>query len=153
MDENNIYQTTKSGLEKLVNELKDREKNLRVKIANTLNEMRSQGDLRENDGYTMALEEQNINEERILELKEKIKNAKVIKDKSKNKVGIGDTVILKGEKNLKYEITSEEEANPLEGKVSHLSPIGKSVINKKKGEEVKIETPTGVKKYKIESIE
>ncbi len=153
MDENNVYQTTKSGLEKLVKELKDREKNLRVKIANVLNEMRSQGDLRENDGYSMAIEEQNINEERILELKEKIKNAKVVKDKNKNKVGIGDTVILKGEKKLKYEIVSEEESNPLEGKVSHLSPIGKSVMHKKTGEEVKIETPAGIKKYKIEGIE
>ena len=51
----NIYQTTLSGLKKLKDELKHREETLRSKIANTLNEMRNQGDLRENDAYSMAI--------------------------------------------------------------------------------------------------
>ena len=50
------YQTTKKGFDKLVKELKFREEQLRKKIANTLSEMRNQGDLRENDGYSMAIE-------------------------------------------------------------------------------------------------
>jgi transcription elongation GreA/GreB family factor len=50
--------------------------------------MRNQGDLRENDAYSMAVEEQQINEDRILELKEKIKSAKVVADKRKDIVGI-----------------------------------------------------------------
>ena len=82
------YKTTKEGLENLVEELKHREKNLRKKIANTLSEMRNQGDLRENDGYSMAVEEQNINEEKIRVLKEKIRNAKVVKEKDKNKIAL-----------------------------------------------------------------
>lgn len=91
----NMYQTTLSGLKKLKDELKHREETLRTKIANTLNEMRNQGDLRENDAYSMAIEEQQINEEKILELKEKIKSAKVVTDKNKSIVGIGDIVTLK----------------------------------------------------------
>jgi len=152
MDENNKYQTTASGLEKLKGELKDREENQRSKIANTLNEMRNQGDLRENDGYTMAIEEQNINEERILELKDKVRNAVIIKDRSKSKVGIGDTVLLNGVKDLEYEVVSEEEANPLEGKISHLSPIGKAVLNKKVGDKVTIATPKGDITYTLKKI-
>ncbi len=152
MDENNLYQTTKAGLDKLIKEVEKREKLIRIKIANTLNEMRNQGDLRENDAYSMAIEEQNINEERIADLKNKIKNAKVIKDKNKGKVGIGDTVTLSGQKNLVYEITSQEEANPLEGKISHLSPIGESIMGKKLGSKVKIETPSGVEEYTIKKI-
>ena len=153
MDENNQYLTTKEGLEKLKEELKERENHLRKKIANTLNEMRNQGDLRENDGYSMAIEEQHINEGRIAEIKEKIKNAKIVKETKKNKVGVGDTVTLEGEKCLKYQIVSEDEANPLEGKISHLSPIGKSVVGKNIGDSVKIETPAGKDSYKITRID
>ena len=66
MDENNQYLTTKEGLEKLKEELKKKRNSFKEKIANALNEMRNQGDLRENDGYSMAIEEQHINEGRIL---------------------------------------------------------------------------------------
>lgn len=148
-----IYQTTLSGLKKLKDELKNREEVLRVKIANTLNEMRNQGDLRENDAYSMAIEEQQINEEKILELKEKIKSAKVVTDKNKSIVGIGDIVTLKNGKAVKYEVTSEDEANPLEGKISHLSPIGQAIMGKKLGAEVTISTPKGDTKYLVAAID
>lgn len=148
-----IYQTTLSGLKKLKDELKHREETLRTKIANTLNEMRNQGDLRENDAYSMAIEEQQINEEKILELKEKIKSAKVVTDKNKSIVGIGDIVTLKNGKTVKYEVTSEDEANPLEGKISHLSPIGQAIMGKKLGAEVTISTPKGDTKYKVQAID
>lgn len=143
---------TKEGLEKLETELKEREGKVRKHIANTLDEMRNQGDLRENDAYSMAIEEQHINEERILEIRLKIKNAKVVKDRGKDTVGVGDTVVLEGEKKLKYQLVSEEETNPLEGKISYLSPIGKSVMGKKIGEKIQIETPKGSISYKIVSI-
>ncbi|HOV30008.1 MAG TPA: transcription elongation factor GreA [Candidatus Dojkabacteria bacterium] len=154
MEESSVYQTTKAGLEKLKEELKYREETLRYEIANTLNEMRNQGDLSENDGYSMAIDKQMANEQRILELKEKIKNAKVVNDKNKREVGIGDIVtIQKDGQVLKYEIATEEEVNPLKGKISYLSPIGKALMTKKIGEEVQISTPGGIVKYKIKSIE
>jgi transcription elongation factor GreA len=148
----NIYQTTLSGFKKLKEELMQRESELRTKIADTINEMRNQGDLKENDGYAMALENQYVNEERILELKEKIRTAQVIKDKRKDIVGIGDTVTLKNGKTVKYEITGEEEANPLEGKISHLSPIGKAIMGKKLNAKVMISTPKGDIEYTVEAI-
>ena len=100
----------------------------------------------------MAIEEQHINEERILEIRLKIKNAKVVKDKQKDKVGVGDTVVLEGEKKLEYQLVSEEETNPLEGKISYLSPIGKSAIGKKIGDKIQIDTPKGSISYIIASI-
>jgi len=149
-----VYQTTKAGLEKLKKELKYREDILRYEIANTLNEMRNQGDLSENDGYSMAIDKQMANEQRIIELKEKIKNAKVVNDKNKREVGIGDIVSLqKDSQVLKYEIATEEEVDPLKGKISYLSPIGKALMNRKIGEEVQITTPGGIVVYKIKSIE
>ena len=152
MDSTGDFLITKEGLEKLEAELKEREGKVRKHIANTLDEMRNQGDLRENDAYSMAIEEQHINEERILEIRLKIKNAKVVKDRGKDKVGVGDTVVLEGEKKLEYQLVSEEETNPLEGKISYLSPIGKSVMGKKIGEKIQIETPKGSISYKIVSI-
>jgi len=152
MDSTGDFLITKEGLEKLEAELKEREGKVRKHIANTLDEMRNQGDLRENDAYSMAIEEQHINEERILEIRLKIKNAKVVKDRRKDKVGVGDTVVLEGEKKLEYQLVSEEETNPLEGKISYLSPIGKSVMGKKIGEKIQIETPKGSISYKIVSI-
>jgi len=152
MDSTGDFLITKEGLEKLETELKEREGKVRKHIANTLDEMRNQGDLRENDAYSMAIEEQHINEERILEIRFKIKNAKVVKDRRKDKVGVGDTVVLEGEKKLEYQLVSEEETNPLEGKISYLSPIGKSVMGKKIGDKIQIETPKGSISYKIVSI-
>lgn len=150
MDE--VYETTKKGLDKLIEEVKYRETELRKKIATQLSEMRSQGDLRENDGYSMAVEEQHINEEKIAELKEKIKNAKVIKDLDKSQVGLGDIVTLRNSKVITYEITSEDDANPLEGKISHKSPIGMAIMGKKVGEKIDIKTPNGIIEYTIEKI-
>lgn len=147
-----VYETTKKGLDKLIEEVKYRETELRKKIATQLSEMRSQGDLRENDGYSMAVEEQHINEEKIAELKEKIKNAKVIKDLDKSRVGLGDIVTLRNSKVITYEITSEDDANPLEGKISHKSPIGMAIMGKKVGEKVDIKTPNGITEYTIEKI-
>ena len=147
-----IYQTTKNGFEKLVNELKYREKELRKQIADTLSEMRNQGDLSENDGYSLAVEEQFINEQKILDLKERIKNTKIIKKSNRNKVALGHTVTLKNNTTVKYQITSEEEANPLEGKISHESPIAKAILGKKIGDKVKIVTPKGTTNYIIQKI-
>ena len=147
-----VYKTTKEGLQKLKDELTYREKELKKEITNTLNEMRNQGDLSENDGYSMAIEEFHINEERILEIKEKLKNAVVVKTQDKKKVDLGDTVTLKGDTTLTYTLTSEDEANPLEGKISYLSPIGIAVMDKKIKSKITIETPKGKKDYTIESI-
>lgn len=153
MQREEVYHTTADGLKKLKEELKKREQVLRVDIANTLNEMRNQGDLRENDGYSMAVENQQINESRITEIKQKIKIARVVKDNNKSVVGLGDIVTLKGEKDLRYEIVSEEEANPLEGKISHASPIGLAIIGKKINTAVKITTPRGILEYLIAKID
>ena len=146
------YKTTKEGLLKLKEELSYREKELKKKITDTLNEMRNQGDLSENDGYSMAIEEFHINEEKILEIKEKLKNAVVVKTQDKKKVDLGDTVTLKGDTTLTYTLTSEDEANPLEGKISYLSPIGIAVMDKKIKSKITIETPKGKKDYTIENI-
>jgi transcription elongation factor GreA len=153
MSNETTYKTTENGLQKLIAELKRREGKIRKKITDAIAEAQSQGDQSENDGYDLALDQQRDNEMRIEELKEKIDNAEVVKNSSKGKINLGSIVTLSGARELTYEITGEEEANPLEGKISHKSPIGKAVLGKKVGDKIKIKTPQGELEYKVSNIE
>lgn len=153
--EDKAFQITKEGLETLKEELKQRENILKKQYAQTLDEMRSQGDLRENDGYSLAVDQFQENEARITELKEKIMSAFVVKKKVDGKINIGETVTLKNgsKETKKFTLVSEDEANPLEGKISYQSPLGSNILGKKKGEKVTIETPSGKSVWTIVSVQ
>lgn len=146
---------TKEGFSKLKEELKHREGELRSKLQETLNQMRSQGDLRENDGYTMAVEDFHDNEEKILTIKQTLERGQIVTKKKSSKVEVGSTVTIecKEGKKTKYNIVGENETNPLESKISYKSPIGSSLMDKKKGDKVIIDTPKGKIECKIISIE
>jgi transcription elongation factor GreA len=146
---------TKEGYEKIREEIEYREKTVRTDIGNTLNEMRSQGDLSENDGYTLAVEENEENEKEISRLKELLKNSKIVKRKGKTKVTVGNKVTIScdGQKNREYTIVGEDHANPLENRISYKSPIGKALIGRKVGEKFSLNTPKGEIECQIESIE
>ena len=139
---------------KILKELEYRKNELRDKLRDTVDDMRQRGDLSENDGYSMALEESQANETEIQVLEDKVKNAKIVKANTDSKVDMGDTVVLEnGEgKTQKYQIVGEDEANPLEGKISYKSPIGKAILDKRKGQKVVIETPAGKTNWVIQKI-
>lgn len=122
---------TKAGyaeLEKELNELIAQ----RPAIAERIATARAFGDLSENQEYTDARAEQKVVENRILELQETLKNAVLIKNRKSDKVVIGATVKIKmGSKEFTYSIVGPVEANPLEGKISHESPIGKELLGRK----------------------
>lgn len=143
MDQNGKYKLTQSGIEQLKAELQrlktvDREANLEA-----LKEARAQGDLTENADYDAAREEQARIEKRIKELENILKNVELIGDNDRtNKVTIGKTVSLKigTSAPMDYRIVGTLEADPLNQRISNESPIGKAVIGKKKGDEVKVKT-------------
>ncbi|TVP94797.1 MAG: transcription elongation factor GreA [Acholeplasmatales bacterium] len=145
MDQNGKYKLTQSGIEKLKAELHllktvEREANLEA-----LKEARAQGDLTENADYDAAREEQARIEKRIKELEVILKNVELIGDNDRtNKVTIGKTVTLKIGKAepSDYRIVGTLEADPLNHRISNESPIGKAVIGKKKGDEIKVKTET-----------
>ena len=153
-EEKPVNLLTKEGLEKIKEEIEYREKVLRNELAQTLNDKRHQGNLRENDGYTMAVEENEQNEEEILRLKELILNSKIVKNPGKNKVDLGNTVTISydGQKDRVYTIVGEDNANPLENKISYKSPIGGALMGKKVGDKFKLETPKGKIECKIKAI-
>ena len=104
----------------------------RPAIAERLNIARSFGDLSENQEYTDARNEQKNVENRILELEEILKNAVIIQAKGSDKVIVGSTVIVDmAGKEFTYSIVGPVEANPLEGKISNESPLGKELLARK----------------------
>ncbi|MBR2855401.1 transcription elongation factor GreA [Candidatus Saccharibacteria bacterium] len=121
---------------------KDLEKELdelikgRPMIAEKIATARSFGDLSENEEYSSARNEQKVAENRIAEIQEILKNAKVIRGGKKDKVTLGVTVTLTlGGKKMEYTLVGPTEANPLEGKISNESPIGKALMGHKIGDD------------------
>jgi len=148
------YIFTKEGFDNLLKDLDYRKNELRAKLRDILADMRQKGDLSENSGYTLAIEESQANETEIAVIEEKVKNAKVVKGSKNGKINIGETVVLKdSDENVqKYQIVGEDEANPLEGKISFKSPIGSAILGKKKGKKVKIKSPAGKKTWTIVEV-
>lgn len=146
---------TKEGFEKIKEKIEYRENTLRKKLSETLNSMRNQGDLSENDGYTLAVEENEQNEEEILRLKNLIMNSKVVKNTDKSKVNIGNkiTLLCDGQREKIYTLVGEDHANPLENRISYKSPIGKALINRKVGDKFKLTIPKGEINCEINAIE
>ncbi|MCD6528467.1 transcription elongation factor GreA [bacterium] len=149
---------TPEGFEKIKKEL-DYLKNVKRKeIAKRLKRSLSFGDLSENAEYLDAREAQSFLEGRIQELEEIIANSVVVNEKKNiGLVQIGSIVWVCNEDNPRqkeeFKIVGAGEEAPLENKISVESPLGKALINKAKGEVVKIETPNGkIVRYKILKI-
>jgi transcription elongation factor GreA len=139
---------TAEGKKELEQELDELIKG-RPAIAERIATARAFGDLSENEEYSSARNEQKVAEGRILEIQEILKNAKIIRGGKKDKVSLGVTVVLDmGGRKVEYTLVGPTEANPLEGKISNESPIGKTVFGRKAGEDFDFNG----KKVKIKEI-
>ena len=154
MDE--IY-LTRSGYEKLVEELEYLKTTKRRELSKAVGEARAHGDISENAEYDAAREAQGLNEKRIAEMEEKLATARIInnEDMPTDQVLIGATVQLKdvdtGE-TIEYTLVAEAEANYDEGKISVTSPIGSALLNHKEKDVVEIKIPAGIIKYEVLKI-
>ncbi len=135
----------KKELEKELEELIAKRPEIAEKIATA----RAFGDLSENEEYSSARAEQKMTENRILEIQDILKNAKVIKAGKRTTVSLGTTVKLDlGGRKLEYIVVGATEADPTKGKISNESPIGKVIMGHKEGETLDFNG----KKVKIISI-
>ena len=138
---------TAEGARRLKEELEHLKTDVREDLARRLRIAIEQGDLSENADYTAAKEEQGFLEGRILELEAALKNAQIIDEMKTNKniVGIGSHVTVKedGYPEETYFMVGPKEADPVNGRISHKSPIGEALLGHKKGDTIKIETPDG----------
>jgi transcription elongation factor GreA len=156
MDLNNkgfVY-LTKDRLHELETELNELKSKGRKDIADKIAEARSHGDLSENAEYDAAKHQQEQLEMRIAKFEEMLSRVKIISpsDMPDDKIYILHYVTLKDLKTKEeftYKLVSPEEADLEQDKISVTSPIGKALLGKKKNEEVEINVPAGVLKYKI----
>lgn len=126
---------TKEGKAELEAELSNL-KSQRPAIAERIATARAFGDLSENEEYSSARAEQKQVENRIMELEDILKNAKVIRNVKRDKVAVGATVTLRlAGKKTTYSVVGPVEADPLNGKISDQSPIGKALLGKTAGDE------------------
>ena len=132
---------TLEGLNKLKGELKELKEIKRKEVAERLEKCLAFGDLAENSEYHETKEAQAFLEGRILEIEDLINDAVIVS---------GSTILVKNRiRKEKFEIVGAEEANPLEGKISVDSPLGKALLNQPKGAIVEVNTPQGKIQYKI----
>lgn len=126
----------------------------RKEIAEALEAAKALGDLSENAEYHSAREAQAGVEERIAVLEEILKNAVIVGNKHKtDAVGIGSVVTVKRGRDTKtYTIVGSEEADVVAGKISNKSPLGESMMGRKKGENFHCVTPKGEEKCEILDI-
>lgn len=146
---------SKEGYEKIKKELEYLTNVKRREIADRIQRAKDQGDLSENAEYSEAKDEQAFNEGRIAELSVMFKNLTVVEENGKSDIiGMGSKVTVATASEKKdYSIVSFNEADPLSGKISNESPLGRALIGKKKGEIVTVATPKGEMKYKILKVE
>lgn len=151
MNNGSVY-LTKEGFEELV---KERENLIgeRPIAVGQLKAARELGDLSENGYYKASRAKLSFIDSRLTHLKSIIKNSKIITISSTNTVQIGNTVEIKnGNINHIYKLVSKFEADPMNKKISDMSPLGKALLGRKIGEKVNVITPSGAKEYTIVQI-
>ena len=155
MAEKQLY--TPEGFKKLTDELNYLKTVKREEIKEAIAVAKGFGDLSENAEYDEARTEQAKTEARITELEALVENA-IVEDESKidtSVISLGSTVVVydeEDEEEIQYSIVGSNETNPLEGKISDLSPIGKALMGKRAGDVVDVETPMGSLKMKVLNV-
>lgn len=148
---------TAEGLEKLRKELEELKGPTREALAQRLRSAIQMGDLSENADYIKAKEDQSFLEGRIQELEAALHSVIIIDelDLNPNEINIGSKVTFQEEDYPSecYFLVGSKEADPVNGRISHKSPIGEALIGHAVGDLVIAETPNGTFKMKILKIE
>ncbi len=150
---------TVQGLENLKFELENLKNKQRPKVVAAIAEARSHGDLKENAEYHAAKEQQGHIESRVLAINDLIARANVIdvtKIENNGKVIFGSTIEvldLESNKEIKYRLVGQDEADISKNLVFYKSPIGRALIGKNKGDLVNVSTPAGERNFEIKNVE
>jgi len=145
---------TYDGIRELEEELKVLKVSKRKDIAQKIKEARSQGDLSENAEYDAAKDEQARIEARIVAIEKMLRNAELIdeEDVDNETITLGSKVTLFDEEfqeEITYHIVGTAESNPDKNRISNESPLGKGLIGHKLGDDVEIDAPAGIIRYKV----
>ncbi len=149
---------TQGGLDSLQNELDHLVSKRRPEIAQQIAEAKAEGNVRNNAGYEEAKNAQAFLEGRIRELTVKIGNAKIIDDSQTpdGQVALGGSVVIResgNDEEVFYTIVGSTETDPVNGRISNESLIGKALIGRVAGEVVRVTAPDGEIEFEIVRVE
>jgi transcription elongation factor GreA len=141
-------------LKKLKEEIKTLEDELHIELPRALKVAREHGDLSENAEYHAAKERQGYVNARLGQLRKRLADLSMVNfDRiPRNKISFGSQVTLydhQKEEQVIYKLVMSEEADMAKGLISTTSPIGKALLGKEEGEEVRVQTPSGTKSFEI----
>jgi transcription elongation factor GreA len=149
---------TKEGFERLKIELQRFQKEERPEVIRAIEEARAHGDISENAEFEAAKEKQALVETRINDLTQKLGHCEIIElsGEDNGRATFGSIVVMEdletGEV-VSYRLLGPYEADVQAGTISVTSPLGKALIGKKEGEEVRVQTPKGVRNLEILEIQ
>jgi transcription elongation factor GreA len=143
---------TPEGKKKLEQELEFLRQVRRPEVAQHIRLAREDGDLSENAGYDAAKEEQAHVEGRILTLENILKNAQIIENNGHSSTVVVGSVVTVQEEGYDpetFHIVGSAEVDPLQGRISNMSPLGQALLGKSAGDSVQVNTPNGVTIFAI----
>ncbi len=145
---------TQEGKKKLEEEFEYLTTVRRREVAEAIKSAKEEGDLSENSAYDEAKLAQGFLEGRVQTIEVQLRNAVIIENGRSGKVDIGSTVTVAedGFDEETYQIVGSAEADPLDGRISNESPIGRALLGAKKGDTVKAEAPGGEIVFKVLKI-
>jgi len=140
-------------LKRFNDEIAALERELRFELPKEIKRAREYGDLRENAEYKAAKERQEMVNARIAMLKKRVGEISMMNlDRiPRDRAGFGSTVHLRGEKGdiIVYQLVMPEEADAEKGMISTSSPIGRAILNKEEGDEIKVVIPAGTRRFEL----
>ena len=147
MEKDAKYRMSAARLQELKDELDYMRTTRENEVAEQIKEARSFGDLSENSEYDEAKAEQTKLYARIDELEDLIANAEIVeKSGTADKIGIGSSITVLdveiGEEE-QYQIVGSQEADPMNGRISDASPLGRALFGATVGDQVEVEAPSG----------
>ena len=140
-------------LKRLCDEIAALERELKIDLPKEIQRARELGDLRENAEYKAAKDRQTIVNSRIAMLKKRVGEISLmnLERVPHDRAGFGSTVHLRAESGdtIIYQLVMPEEADAEKGMISTSSPIGRAILNKEEGDEIKVTTPSGSKQFEL----
>jgi transcription elongation factor GreA len=148
---------TIEGYKKLRDRLEHLQRVEMPKVVQAIEEARGHGDISENAEFHAAKEQQGIIQAQIIDLQGRLSDLDIVNANqfSTDKVSFGSTVVLEdldnGQK-FTYQLVGEAEADPGAGKISIASPMATAMLGKETGDEFKVRTLNGLRKFEILEI-
>ena len=147
---------TREGMKQLRQELDHLTSTRRQEVAERIHKASETGGTVDNAEYDEAKNEQAFTEGRIRDLENILSNAVAAPSRRKTRetveFGASVTVITQSKSKRRYKVVGSAEAEPLGGKISNESPVGRALLGHKIGDEVEVETPSGITKLTITNI-